>query len=64
MKTKSWYHRIFLAVLAMCETNAYCALKYTTGQEITRFQWLEQLSEAITNNEWLKEEEGWAKDSE
>ena len=55
---------MFLAIVGMCETNAYCAFKYTTQSKMSRFDWLESLSEALLNNHWLMEEQGVGADAE
>jgi len=47
--TKSWARRLFLALVGMCEVNALNAYRASVG-EITRFEWLIQLQEKLTNN--------------
>lgn len=39
VRTKSWYRRVFLALLGMSETNAMLAYRKVKG-DITRYDWL------------------------
>lgn len=53
VKTRSWSRRLFLAILGMCETNAFNAYKYVKG-DLTRYEWLVRLSHALLNNPWVE----------
>lgn len=55
IKTKSWYRRLFLALLGMAETNAMLAYRKAKG-EIQRYEWLCMLSEALIHNVWVDNE--------
>lgn len=52
VQTKSWWRRMFLALLGMCETNAMKAYRYTVGP-VGRYDWIELLSEALINNPYV-----------
>lgn len=47
--TRSWYRRLFLALLGMCETNALKTYRKCVGP-VTRGKWLCMLSHALVNN--------------
>lgn len=50
--TRSWYRRLFLALLGMCETNALKAYRKTVGP-MQRYTWLCKLSDALINNPYV-----------
>lgn len=56
IKTKSWYRRLFLAMVGMCETNAMHAYAYSVGP-VERYEWLAKLSDALLNNPWAADTE-------
>ena len=51
IKTKSWYRRLFLSFIGICETNAMNAYSYSVGH-VERYEWLSKLSDALLNNPW------------
>jgi hypothetical protein len=51
IKTKSWYRRLFLSCVGICETNAMNAYAYSVGH-VERYEWLARLSDALLNNPW------------
>lgn len=52
--TKSWYHRLFLALLGMCEVNALNAYRAEVG-EMERYKWWAHMSDALIHNPYLGE---------
>jgi hypothetical protein len=51
IKMKSWYLRLFLALVGTCETNAMHAYAHCVGP-IERYEWLAMLGDALLNNPW------------
>lgn len=52
VSTKSWYRRLFLALVGMSETNAMLAYRKAKGK-VQRYEWLCMLSEALIHNVWV-----------
>ncbi len=52
-RSRSWYRRMFMAILGFCETNALMAYRYEVGP-CDRYEWLAQLSHALLNNSHVR----------
>ena len=52
IQTKSWYKRLFLALLGMCENNALHSYRKCVGP-MDRYSWLVKLSDKLINNPYL-----------
>ncbi len=51
-RSRSWYRRMFMAILGFCETNALMAYRFEIG-ELSRYDWLAKVSEALIKNPYL-----------
>lgn len=55
VRTRSYFRRLFLALLGMSEGNAMLAYRKTV-KNVTRYEWLCQLSTKLIHNPWVVEQ--------